>query len=47
VKLEVACIKKFSRHEKFAPRYLWPKKAYDSCSDSPELFNTDLEIDEL
>jgi hypothetical protein len=47
VKLEAACVKKFSRHETFAPRYLWPKKAYDSCSDSPELFNTDQGLDEL
>ena len=47
MKLEEACTKKFSRHETFAPRYLWPKKAYDSCSDSPELFNTDLGMDEL
>ena len=47
MKLEKACIKKFSRHETFAPRYLWPKKAYDSCSDSAELFNTDLGMDEL
>ena len=47
MKLEAACIKKFSRHETFAPRYLWPKKAYDSCSDSPELFNTGPGMDEL
>jgi hypothetical protein len=47
VKLESACVKKFSRHETFAPRYLWPKKAYDSCSDSPELFNSDRGLDEL
>ena len=47
MKLETACVKKFSRHETFAPRYLWPKKAYDSCSDSPELFFTAPGIDEL
>ena len=47
MKLESACVKKFSRHETFAPRYLWPKKAYDSCSDSPELFNSDRGLDEL
>ncbi len=47
MKLETACVKKFSRHETFAPRYLWPKKAYDSCSDSRELFNTADGIDEL
>ena len=47
MKLEAARIKKFSRHEKFAPRYLWPKKAYDSCSDLLGRFNTDPGIDAL
>ncbi|SVB07592.1 uncharacterized protein METZ01_LOCUS160446, partial [marine metagenome] len=39
VKLEVACEAKFAGHMTFAPRYLWPKKAYDGCSE-PELFKT-------
>ena len=39
MKLEVACEAKFAGHMTFAPRYLWPKKAYDGCSE-PELFKT-------
>jgi len=47
VKLDAACEPVFNRHETFAPRYGWPKKAYDSCSDRPDLFNSDDGIEQL
>ena len=47
MRLALACTKKFARHETFAPRYGWPKKAYDSCSDSSDLFNTEHGMEEL
>ena len=47
MRFDVACQKSFGRHVSFAPRYLWTKKAYDGCSESPELFKTADGVEEL
>jgi hypothetical protein len=47
LKLDAACEPVFNRHETFAPRYGWPKKAYDSCSGQPDLFNSDAGMEQL
>jgi len=47
MRFDAACQNKFGRHEKFAPRYLWSKKAYDASNFAPDLFSTDEGIDGL
>ena len=47
MRLDAACRNVFNRHETFAPRYGWPKKAYDSCSKRADLFHSDEGIEQL
>ena len=47
MRLVEACETKFNKHESFAPRYGWAKKAYDSCSVKHDQFSTDQAIIDL
>jgi hypothetical protein len=48
MRLETACLKAFNKHETFAPRFGWAKKAYDSCSSKDhDLYQTSEGLNQL
>ncbi len=47
MRLDLACLPVFARHETFHPRYGWVKKGYDAAAKDPELFGRDEAVVEL